>query len=51
MSISVQTKRPIEMLEELKGVYDISKQGETVMFQIDQARMDNIIKHISEFEL
>lgn len=49
MSISVQTKRPIEMLEELKGVYDISKQGETVIFQIDQARMDNIIKHISEF--
>lgn len=48
-SISVQTKRPIEGLEDLKGIYDISRQGESVMFQIDQARMDNIIKHISEF--
>lgn len=49
ISISVQTKRPIEGLDDIKGIYDISKQGESFMFQIDQARMDNIFKYISEF--
>lgn len=48
-SMTLQTKKPIEGFEELQGVHDIEKRGDSLLFQVEQEDMDNVIKYISQY--
>lgn len=48
-SMMLQTKEPIEGFEELSGVHDIEKRGDSLLFQVEQEDMDNVIKYISQY--
>ncbi len=48
-SMRIQTKKPIEGLHKLDGVYNIKEEGESVVLQVDQRDMDKLIKHISDY--
>ena len=50
-SIVVQTKKTVQGLEEVKGVHNIEKKNDSIYFQVDTEKLDNAIKHISQFEL
>lgn len=50
-SISLQTKKPIENFEDLKGVHDIEKRGDSLLFQVEQEEMANVIKYISQYQI
>jgi len=51
ISITLQTRKPIEGFEKLKGVHDIKKRGDLLLFQVDQEEMNNVIKYISGYEV
>lgn len=48
-SMMIQTREPIEALNEVKGVHDIEKRNNTIYFQVDGEELDNVIKYISPF--
>lgn len=48
-SMTLKTKEPIEGFEELQGVHDIEKRGDSLFFQVEQGDMDNVIKYISQY--
>lgn len=47
--ILVETKQPITMLKELKGMHEIDETDQGLSFQVDTGELDHVIKHISEF--
>jgi ABC-2 type transport system ATP-binding protein len=47
--ITVSTENTIEGLDNLPGVFDISKADETLKFHVDTRKMGEIISHISRF--
>lgn len=49
MNLTVQTKNPIPSLNEIEGVYHIEKKGQTLSFQVDSEKMDEVIRYISQF--
>lgn len=49
IGITIQTKKPIVGFEEIKGVHDIEKKDDLLLFQVDQGEIDNIIKYISNY--
>ncbi|GGE24303.1 ABC transporter ATP-binding protein [Marinithermofilum abyssi] len=48
-NLLVETKQPIKSLGELKGVYDITAQGQAVKFQVDTEELDSVIRYVSQF--
>jgi ABC-2 type transport system ATP-binding protein len=48
-NLLVETKQPIKSLGELKGVHDITAQGQAVRFQVDTEELDNVIRYVSQF--
>jgi ABC-2 type transport system ATP-binding protein len=48
-AITVSTENTIEGLDNLPGVFDISKTDETLKFHVDTRKMGEIISHISRF--
>ncbi len=48
-NLLVETKQPITLLEDLKGVYNIEKKDQVLLFQVDTEALDAVIKHISQF--
>jgi ABC-2 type transport system ATP-binding protein len=48
-SMMIQTREPIEALNEVKGIHDIEKRNNTLYFQVDSEELDNVIKYISPF--
>ena len=45
----VETKKPMPLLHELKGVQGIKKKDGALSFQVDAEELDNVIRYISEF--
>lgn len=50
-SITLQTKKAIEGFEDLKGVHDVEKRGDSLLFQVEQEEMANVIKYISQYQI
>lgn len=47
----VETKQPLTSLHELKGVHAIEEREQALSFQVDAEELDNVIKHISQFDI
>lgn len=45
----VETKKPMPLLHEVKGVRGITEQDGTLSFQVDAEELDNVIRYVSEF--
>ncbi|SEQ71758.1 ABC-2 type transport system ATP-binding protein [Virgibacillus subterraneus] len=48
-NLLVETKQPITLLNDLKGVHDIEEKDEAFSFQVDSEELDAVIKHVSQF--
>jgi ABC-2 type transport system ATP-binding protein len=48
-NLLVETKHPITLLNELKGVHEIVGKGQQLSFQVDTEELDTVMKHISQF--
>ncbi len=46
-SMKVSTKEKLDSLHKLAGVHNIQKEGNSVLFQVDQDEIDEVIKHVS----
>ncbi|MGM8215780.1 ABC transporter ATP-binding protein [Bacillaceae bacterium W0354] len=44
----VQTKKPLNQLEAMKGVHNIEQKGEELLFQVDTEHLDGVINYISD---
>ena len=49
--VQLKTREEISGLAEVKGVYDIEKENHTYTFDVDTDKIDNVIKHLSEFNI
>lgn len=47
--ILVDTKEPIESLEELAGIHELDKTDQGLSFQVDTDELDQVLRHISQF--
>ncbi len=45
----VKTERPIVDIDKQQGLYNLEKREDTLYFQVDTARLDDLIKHISPY--
>lgn len=45
----VETKKPMPLLHEVKGVQGINEQDGALSFQVDAEELDNVIRYVSEF--
>lgn len=50
-SMTVQTKKTLENLNEIKGIHDIEERDSSISFQVNTEELDNVIKYISQFGL
>lgn len=50
-NIQVQTARPLQGLEKIKGVHRIQARGNGFGFQVDSGEMGRVIKHLSQFDI
>lgn len=48
-NLLVETKQPIVSLKDLKGVYNIEKKNQALLFQVDTEALDTVMMHISQF--
>ena len=48
-TMKVSAERTIEGLDSLNGVYDISKEADTITFQVDTDKMGAVIAHLNQF--
>jgi len=48
-NLLVETKKPITLLKEIAGVYDIKEQNQALSFQVESEALDTVMKHISQF--
>lgn len=48
-SMTIQTRNPLEGFDKLKGIHDVQKKGDSLLFQVEQEEMDNVIKYISQY--
>ena len=48
-SIVVETKKSIPSIESIEGVHDIQIKGLTARFQVDTEKLDEVMRHISEY--
>ena len=47
----METKKEIDGLEKLKGIYDIEKNGNVIEFKVDDTEKGKVIAHISQFDI
>lgn len=47
--LTVETKRPMPLLHEVKGVHGIREHQGTVSFQVDTEKMDEVMRYVSGF--
>lgn len=47
--LHVETKEPMPVLHEVKGVHDIEKEDQTITFHVDTEELDHVMKYVSEF--
>lgn len=47
--ITVETVKPLDGIEKVKGVYDISRDGVRVKLNVDAAELDNVLKYLTTF--
>lgn len=47
----VETKQPMIGLNDLNGVHGINAEDHTLSFQVDTENIDQVIKHLSQFEI
>ena len=50
-NIKVETKKEIEGLENLKGVYEIEEIDNSLEFKVDDSEKGKVISHISNFDI
>lgn len=50
-SVTVSTAKPVEGLENFSGIHDLNAEGNTVRFQVDDAEMSNVMRHITDYEI
>ena len=48
-NLLVETKEPIPVIEELKGIHNVKKDGQTLDFQVDSEELDSVIRNVSEY--
>ena len=48
-AITVSTEKTIEGLDKLEGVFDITKENESLRFNVDTRRMGEILTHITKY--
>ncbi|AKL95922.1 ABC-type multidrug transport system, ATpase component [Clostridium aceticum] len=51
INLLVETKQPVTSLGEIKGVHDIQKKEQSLVFQVDTEELGNVIKYLSGFEI
>lgn len=49
MTLTVQTKKPIKDINKISGISSIRNNDDEVSFQIDNEKLDEVIKYISQF--
>jgi ABC-2 type transport system ATP-binding protein len=50
-SIRVETKQPVESIDEVKGVHDVSLTERGLSLQVDTSELGHVIKYISGFDI
>ena len=50
-TMQVSAKNTIEGLDKMTGVYDITKQNDSLRFLVDTAQMGTVINHINQFDI
>ncbi|RIW37325.1 ABC transporter ATP-binding protein [Bacillus salacetis] len=45
----LETTKPIDTLDEMKGVHDIKRKGSEVSFQVDSEDLDGVVRYVSGF--
>lgn len=50
-SISVETEKPIEELDKLEGVHDLSVEENQAHFQVESDKVHRALKHLIQFEV
>mgnify|MGYP005756471683 FL=1 len=48
-SMVVETKQSIQGIQEINGVHDVQLNGLTARFQVDTEKLDEVMRHISEY--
>ncbi len=48
-SMAIETAEPITGLAELEGVHNLSPDGHRVQFDVDTARLDGVLRHVTRF--
>jgi len=48
-NLTIETKKPIENLDDVKGIHDLQISGKAVSFQVDSEKLDSVIKYISQY--
>ncbi|MFO7814626.1 MAG: ABC transporter ATP-binding protein [Halanaerobiales bacterium] len=49
--ILVKTKQEITALEERKGVHDLQKKNDSIIFQVDAEKLNDIVHYLSKFKI
>lgn len=50
-NVIVETKKPIEALDTVKGVHSLNRCNQGISMQVDTEELGNVIKYISEFDI
>lgn len=50
-NISVLTKKPLDALEEITGIFNIQRDGRNMSFQVDTDEVGSIINYISQYDI
>jgi len=48
-NLTIETKKPIEKLEYVKGIHNLQISGKAVSFQVDSEKLDSVLKYISQY--
>jgi len=48
-NLTIETKKTIENLDDVKGIHDLQISGKAVSFQVDSEKLDSVIKYISQY--
>lgn len=47
--MEIETKKPVDDLERVKGIHDVERKDRSIDFQVDSEELGNVIKFISPF--
>ncbi|RXI96346.1 ABC transporter ATP-binding protein [Anaerobacillus alkaliphilus] len=50
-AVTVETEREITGLHDLQGVFDVSVKGNKAQFQVDNQKLDSVLRHLLPFEI